>query len=424
MSLHYSTLLAGKESLLGMEHASSSSSSNGGSCLQVVGAWTKAGVASCVHVKGPQLDLLFDCGINDSNIASADHVLISHGHLDHAGACVLHARGRALTHQPATYYVPAVIAEPMQQVKKAFETMDDREIPMHIKIVQPGDIIKIGSQYKIQVFETVHRVPSQGFAIYRCSKGKLLPEYSNKTPNELKELRLQGIDIISPPIETLDTVYTGDTIFEGLLKNPFVFQAPVLITECTYLDGAREKAGKWSHIHIEDIVEYADLFQNQILILVHLSQKYSCNRAIELLRLQLPESLIDRVLVSLHSFGAREMLTKVSDERWSRARGAVAGWGWTNSGSVDHQGPANNQQPPPQGHWNGGGRGSRGGYYRGGDGGRGRGGGRMAWSEHSERSVVYESNGGGRGGGRNAVFRESRTFRVQNNGPYRQNHSS
>ena len=298
--------------------------------LYIDGCWTKAGVASCVHVKGPQVDLLFDCGVNESEIASANHVFISHGHLDHAGACVLHARSRALSHQPATYYIPEIIQEPLQQVKQAFEVMDDRTIPMNIKVVKPGDIITLTAQYKVHVFPTIHRVPSQGYAVYHVSKGKLLPEYEGKTPAEIKALKSQGISIISPPIETLDVVYTGDTTFEGVMTNPLVFGARILIMECTYLDGPQEKALQWSHIHIADIVQNYELFQNENIVLVHLSQKYSFNRAVELIRLQLPDELLDRVQVNLKTFGSNEVLTDVSDNKWSHAKQTRPGWGWVN----------------------------------------------------------------------------------------------
>jgi ribonuclease Z len=397
-----------------MEQNSSSSVSD--SVLRITGAWTKAGVASCVHLEGPHFKLLFDCGVNDSAITSADHVFISHGHLDHAGACVLHARSRALTHAPATYYIPAVIAEPMAQVKKAFEQMDDREIPMNIKIVKPSDIISIGSQYLVKVFETIHRVPSQGYAIYRLSKGKLLPAYSDLTQNELKALRSQGVNIISSPIETLDTVYTGDTTFQGVLNNPFILQAPVLIMECTYLDGAREKANTWSHVHIEDIVEFASMFQNRQLVLVHLSQKYSCSRALELLRLQLPDDLVERVVVNLRSFGSSEMLTKINDHRWSKARNHVAGWGWTNSQHANRGQDKYHESGYRQNHRGGGSSSREGSMRRGSSSTYGNEAPRSAWTEQESTTYVEQSNEG-RGGGR-AVFRESRTYRVQNSGPY------
>ena len=65
----------------------------------------------------------------------------------------------------------------------------------------------------------------------------------------------------------------------GLTHSPahsYIFQAHTLITELTYLDGDRNKAARYGHIHLDDIIENAQLFKHvQTLIFVHLSQKYS-----------------------------------------------------------------------------------------------------------------------------------------------------
>ena len=106
-------------------------------------------------------------------------------------------------------------------------------------------------------------------------------------------------------------MYTGDTTFPGLLsaspKNAFIFSTHTLIMELTYLDGDRSKAEEYGHVHIQDIIDNAELFENVTsIIFVHLSAKYSMSRAIKLLRDQLPARLVDKVQVSLHSFGATE----------------------------------------------------------------------------------------------------------------------
>ncbi len=48
------------------------------SIFRVAGAWTKAGVASCIHVKSPQLPegILLDCGVLHSQTYAADVSII------------------------------------------------------------------------------------------------------------------------------------------------------------------------------------------------------------------------------------------------------------------------------------------------------------------------------------------------------------
>ena len=280
--------------------------------LEVVGCWTKAGLASCVHIKG-QLkgeDLLFDCGLVDPSTFSAAHVFCSHGHIDHIGAIVTHARARALTHSPASYYMPLNCIAPIQAVKAAFEVLDGREIPMVLIAIEVNQVIEIPrTRLSVKAFPTVHRVPSQGYAVY-CNTtpaNSLLPIYQRSSREEIKELLASGVAMYQSPTPTLQLCYTGDTVMEGLLQeqNAFLFTCPLLILEATYLDGAVSKAVDRGHIHIQDIASNAELFQNDHILIVHLSQKYApYSRAIHLLRSSLPPSLLSRTSVSLFSFGS------------------------------------------------------------------------------------------------------------------------
>lgn len=305
--------------------------------VRVVGAWTKAGVSSCVHVQGPTKadNLLLDCGYADPSTFSARSVLISHGHVDHAGFCINHARAVSLSSGPATYFVPSVIMEPMFAAKAAFEAMNGAEIPMILQAVNPGESFQATPNIRAVPFTTAHRVPSNGYALYVTKKGTLLPEYEGFTQEQFGRLRASGITSFNgPPTESLELVYTGDTTFTGLTtpENTFIFQAPILIMEVTYLDGKVEKALERGHIHLQDVIDNAHLFQNQQIVFCHLSQKYSMSRAIEIIRNSLPENLLDRVVVNLSSFGAHEPMTSLTDPRWSQAQRSQAGWGWSNRG--------------------------------------------------------------------------------------------
>lgn len=46
-------------------------------------------------------------------------------------------------------------------------------------------------------------------------------------------------------------VYTGDTVMEGLVSQPMVWEAGLLIMEVTYLDGDGRAAAKNFHIHVQ-----------------------------------------------------------------------------------------------------------------------------------------------------------------------------
>jgi hypothetical protein len=230
---------------------------------------------------------------------------------------VVHARAKALSGSHAVYYVPAAIVEPLLAVKAGFEAMDGNSIPMNIVPVVPSDEIMVAPTIKVRVFETEHRVSSQGYALYTISAPKLLPEYQCLHPKEIGELKKSGIPIFGPAEEHLDMVYTGDTTFQGLLRpsNSFIFHAPVLIMELTYLDRDVSKALQHGHVHIQDIIDNEHVFFNDQIVFVHLSQKYNIHTAMQFLRTKLPHSIAQRAKVSLRSFGASEVLTNIVERK-------------------------------------------------------------------------------------------------------------
>lgn len=69
-------------------------------------------------------------------------------------------------------------------------------------------------------------------------------EYITMDKEAIRDFRLNGENIYEDPYDTLELIYTGDTTIDGLLlpDNKFIFKAPILITELTYLEGDRLKA--------------------------------------------------------------------------------------------------------------------------------------------------------------------------------------
>lgn len=67
--------------------------------------------------------------------------------------------------------------------------------------------------------------------------------------------------------------------------------------ECTYLDEKKsiEETRKWGHIHLDEILPYADQFQNQFISLIHLSARYKNQEALKILELKLPSTLREKV---------------------------------------------------------------------------------------------------------------------------------
>ena len=70
--------------------------------------------------------------------------------------------------------------------------------------------------------------------------------------------------------------YTGDTSPAGLDNYPAVFEAKILITEMSFIraNHRREKIHKFGHMHLDDFVERADRFRNEVIVAGHFSTRY------------------------------------------------------------------------------------------------------------------------------------------------------
>eukprot|EP01036_Dinobryon_divergens_P026322 gene26322-34950_t len=291
------------------------------STISVIGAWSKAGIGSSIKVQGLSKaeSILFDCGLLTTEGLNCNSVFITHGHIDHVGACISHARARAISFSPASYYVPYGVYDALLDAKLAFEKMDGAPIPMNIFKISPGESVHVTAKLRVATITSVHRVESQGYAVFSIKKGSLRQELSGLSKDEIRTLKLSGESISDPDTESLEFVYTGDTTIEmfKLPENEFILSVPKLVVELTYIDGDRAKASQRGHIHIDDIIENAAMFDAvQELIFVHFSQKYSMSQILAVLQEKLPTTLQRKVKCSLHSFGATEALTALDDPRY------------------------------------------------------------------------------------------------------------
>ncbi len=62
--------------------------------------------------------------------------------------------------------------------------------------------------------------------------------------------------------------YTGDTSPAGLDACPACFEAKILITEMSFIRAShrRDKIHKFGHMHLDDFVERAERFKNELIV--------------------------------------------------------------------------------------------------------------------------------------------------------------
>lgn len=287
--------------------------------FEVSSAWSVAGVGTCIQLRHRTfgLHIAMDMGTSAGEALGANHVFVSHSHIDHIGALLNHARARTLSNKPAKYYVPMSAVEPLLQAKEAYEALDGHAFQADIVGVQPGDVLRIHPNIKAVVFPTKHRVPSQGYALVREKSKGLKPEFRQLSSRDLGLLRKQGQEVTEME-DIVEVAYTGDTILDAVLEQPLVTQARLLIIECTYLEGDVVWAHKWHHVHIQEIVQHAAtaFAQNERIVLCHVSRKYKLwDNVLKLVNTALAAApaLAAKSGVTLAGFGRLEPVTYLAE---------------------------------------------------------------------------------------------------------------
>ncbi len=240
------------------------------------------GIESCYLVKN--FNIAFDFGRGPIDLIDIPVVFLSHGHLDHAAGIAYYFSQRSLKNlSPGTVYAPSRTVGPLRKICKQWQKIEGFGYRINIRPMKPGQKIEIMKNYYVEAFEANHRVAALGFVLMRRVK-KLKEEYKNKKGSEIQSLRESGADIFNET-EAPILAYSGDTTIEAVLKSEKARQARVLIMECTYIDKERpiERARKWGHTHLDEILTHREAFENERIILTHLSRRY-------------PHSYVEKVL--------------------------------------------------------------------------------------------------------------------------------
>ena len=87
----------------------------------------------------------------------------------------------------------------------------------------------MGNRISVMPFQTVHRVDSVGYLVYKHDR-RLKAEYKALSGPEMGQLRRQGVEIYDYEC-TPDIAYTGDTTIQVFEQNPVLFDVRVLVTE-------------------------------------------------------------------------------------------------------------------------------------------------------------------------------------------------
>ena len=255
--------------------------------------YSMAGEETVVAV--PQLDVCFDIGKAPDQAISINHVLLSHGHMDHAAGIAYYLSHRNFDGQaPGTMLAPRNLIPSIQQVLDGWSGLDGNRIPAQLKGVVPGDELAIKANLLARVFPTDHCYGSVGYTILEKRK-KLKAEYTHLAGPELVKLKQQGIQI-DRPLEIPLVTYLGDTQCAPFAQLDYVANSKILIAECTFFEQdhvERARAGK--HMHINDFIPLIEGLNNEHIIITHTTQRTGINIVSRILRQTLPETIASKV---------------------------------------------------------------------------------------------------------------------------------
>jgi len=161
--------------------------------------------------------------------------------------------------------------------------------------VSEGDEIELSRERVVTVFATRHTVPSVGYVVWD-RRFKLKADLRGLPEDHIRDRRLAGEEV-TEEVRVPLVCYCGDTAPDGLDGYPPVYEAQVLITELTFFrpEHRKEKIHKFGHTHLDDLIERAEKFKNELIIVTHFSTRYHEREIERTIQSRLPDSLRDRV---------------------------------------------------------------------------------------------------------------------------------
>ncbi len=260
--------------------------------LEIIG-YSVAGEETVVAV--PQLDVCFDLGKAPDQIIPINHILLTHGHMDHAAGIAYYLSQRNFCGiSTGTILAPKNLLPPMKEIINAWSRLDGNKIPANLIGVKPGDEYRIKPNLFTRVFPTKHSRGSVGYTVIEKRK-KLKTEYKGLTGPQIVELKKQGVEI-DYPLELPIVTYFGDTQYVDFSQLKYIAESKILIAECTFYEdehSGRAEAGR--HMHINEFTTLLKKLQNEHIVVTHTTQRTPMREIRKILKDALPKDKYERI---------------------------------------------------------------------------------------------------------------------------------
>ena len=243
----------------------------------------------------PEFHLGFDLGVQPWSFMGTERWFLSHAHLDHMTMLPNYiARRRMMKMTPPQIFLPAKNVRAVEAMLNAWSMLDRSEFPCELIGMEPGESVRISRELSVEAFPTFHRIPSLGYVVSHHKK-KLLPELLSLTGEEIRQRKEAGLPIDHEIVTPL-LAYLGDSNAMGLDRNPIFYQTEVLIREVTFVEDAHwNMDDRHGHMHLNDVVQRQEKFQNQLIIASHFTTRSSSKTIQHCVEEKLPDMLGGRL---------------------------------------------------------------------------------------------------------------------------------
>ncbi len=238
--------------------------------LEIIG-YSVSGEETCIAM--PNLDVCFDIGKAPDQVIPINHVLLSHGHMDHTAGIAYYLSHRLFAgQQQGTVLAAKELISPLQNLIDCWINLDKNKINAKLVPMKPGSEYAVKPNLYARAFPTDHCKGSLGYCILEKRK-KLKPQLTSMSSQQLVQMKKSGKEI-DYTIELPIVSYLGDTRLADYHKIDYVSNSKILITECTFfLNDHLNRADAGSHLHIDDFAKLIDRMNNQYIIVTHLTKR-------------------------------------------------------------------------------------------------------------------------------------------------------
>jgi ribonuclease Z len=243
------------------------------------------------------LGVVLDIGRCPDLAVGVPNIFVTHAHLDHAVGIPFYAGQRHLHRlSGGRVFVPAEAAEGFREILRIHARLANTKFEeIEIIGVAPGDVVRLGRTHEVRVHASTHRVATNAYEIVEV-RHRLRDGFEGLAQEEIHRRRAEVIEEYRQPM----LFYTGDTDRGILESNDAIYRSEVLMIECSFImDGHQDSAAKYRHIHFDDIADFADRFENRVVILTHFSRRYGRSEIQQEIARRCPAALRPRLRLAL-----------------------------------------------------------------------------------------------------------------------------